>query len=313
MKVLLMASTGTAAHNIQGLTIHSALQLQLGQHGKSYQRLGDEKRNTLRCKFSQLKLIIIDEISMIGSDLFLQIHRGLQDIFQSNNDFAAISILAFGDLYQLPPVCQKFVFQQPSDDCARLCVHLWDNFKLVELTKIMRQRDEAEFARLLNRVRDGSQTNEDLVILETRITEPTKENDNMLHVYTTNARVDSYELSAKLYTLTVVDIIPESMKHKNLPDDQRFTGGLKSVIQPKIGARIMLTRNLDVSDGLSNWVQGKIAGFILNDQITVAVLVLFSDIKIGKEAILQSKYNLSSFPPNSVPIQRLEVSFSLLK
>lgn len=135
----------------------------------------------------------------------------------------------------------------------------------------------------------------------------------MLHVYTTNARVDSYELSAKLYTLTVVDIIPESMKHKNLPDDQRFTGGLKSVIQPKIGARIMLTRNLDVSDGLSNWVQGKIAGFILNDQITVAVLVLFSDIKIGKEAILQSKYNLSSFPPNSVPIQRLQVSFSLLK
>lgn len=127
MKVLLMTSTGTAAHNIQGLTIHSALQLQLGQHGKSYQRLGDEKRNTLRCKFSQLKLIIIDEISMIGSDLFLQIHRGLQEIFQSNNDFAAISILAFGDLYQLPPVCQKFVFQQPSDDYARLCVHLWDN------------------------------------------------------------------------------------------------------------------------------------------------------------------------------------------
>ncbi|CAG2241334.1 unnamed protein product [Mytilus edulis] len=116
---------------------------------------------------------------------------------------------------------------------------------------------------------------------------PTKEDDNMLHVYTTNARVDSYELSAKLYTLTAVDIIPESMKHKNLPDDQRFTGGLKSVIQPKIGARIMLTRNLDVSDGLSNWVQGKIAGFILNDQITVAVLVQFSDIKIGKEAILQ--------------------------
>lgn len=183
----------------------------------------------------------------------------------------------------------------------------------------MRQRDEAEFARLLNRVRDGSQTNEDLVILETRITEPTKEDDNMLHVYTTNARVDSYnelklsELSAKLYTLTAVDIIPESMKHKNLPDDQRFTGGLKSVIQPKIGARIMLTRNLDVSDGLSNWVQGKIAGFILNYQITVAVLVQFSDIKIWKEAILQSKYNLSSFPPNSVPIQRLQVSFSLLK
>ncbi|CAC5361420.1 unnamed protein product [Mytilus coruscus] len=93
-----------------------------------------------------------------------EIHRRLQEIFQSDNDFAAISILAFGDLYQLPPVCQKFVFQQSSDDYASLCVHLWDNFKLVELTKIMRQRDDAEFGRLLNRVRDGSQTNEDQVI-----------------------------------------------------------------------------------------------------------------------------------------------------
>ena len=75
IKVLLLAPTGTAAYNIHGVTIHSALQLQLGQHGKSYQKLDNEKCNSLRCKLADLQLIIIDEISMVGSDLLLQVHR----------------------------------------------------------------------------------------------------------------------------------------------------------------------------------------------------------------------------------------------
>lgn len=54
MKVLLMAPTGTAAHNIQGLTIHSALQLQLGQHGKRYQRLGGEKHSQMQVFSTQI-------------------------------------------------------------------------------------------------------------------------------------------------------------------------------------------------------------------------------------------------------------------
>jgi ATP-dependent exoDNAse (exonuclease V) alpha subunit len=315
IKVLLLAPTGTAVHNIHGVTIHSALQLQLGQHGKSYQKLDNEKCNSLRCKLSDLQLIIIDEISMVGSDLLLQVHRRLQEIFQSDLDFAGISMITFEDLYQLPPVCQKFVVQSPSDEYARLCMNLWDNFKLIELTEIMRQKDDADFAKNLNRVRDGSHTVKDINILQTRNSEG--EHHDMLHVYTTNAQVDSYnaqklsELSGTLHLLCAIDTVPETMNQKQLPDDQRFTGSLTSSIELKIGTRVMLTRNLDVSGGFSNGIQGHIVGFIFRDQVAMAVLIKFSDTNIGKETRLRCKYDLSNFPQYSVPIERIEAIFSL--
>jgi hypothetical protein len=269
LKVLLMAPTGTAAHNIDGLTIHSALQLQLGQSAKtSYHRLGDEKRNTLRCKYSQLHLIIIDEISMVGSDLLLQIHRRLQEIFQSSLDFGGISLLAFGDLYQLPPVCQKFIFQPPSDEYAQLCVQLWDNFKLFELTEVLRQQDDAPFANLLSRVRDGTHNEDDIKTLNTR--NNCSPPPSTLHIFATYVQVDNYnlqkldELSGQILSINSIDIVPETMKNRKFPEDQRFTGGLTSVLQLKLGCRIMLTRNLDVADGLSNGAQGTLTGILKN-------------------------------------------------
>jgi hypothetical protein len=319
LKVLLTAPTGTAAHNINGLTIHSALQMQLGQGAKSsYHRLGDEKRNTLRCKYSQLRLIIIDEISMVGSDLLLQIHRRLQEIFQSSSDFGGISILAFGDLYQLPPVCQKFVFQPPSDEYAQLCVQLWDNFKLFELTEVMRQQGDAPFANLLNRVRDGTHNVDDITTLNTRNTcSPL----SILHIFATNAQVDNYnrlrlgELPGQIICINSIDVVPETLKNRKIPEDQRFTGGLTSVLQLKLGCRIMLTRNLDVADGLSNGAQGTLTGILKNansDQVKV-LMVKFDTERIGHETRIRSKYDLNPFPNYSTPVERTEASFSLSK
>ena len=71
---------------------------------------------------------------------------------------------------------------------------------------------------------------------------------DMLHFYNTNAKVDSYnaqklsELSLTLHLLCAIDTVPETMKKKQLPDDQQFTGGLTSSLELKIGARVMLTR-----------------------------------------------------------------------
>ena len=183
-------------------------------------------------------------------------------------DFAGISMITFEDLYQLPPVCQKCVVQSPYDEYARLCMNLWDNFKLIELTEIMRQKDDADFAKNLNRVRDGSHTVKDINIVQTRNSED--EHHDMLHVYTTNA-LDSYnaqkwsELSGTLHLLCAIDTVPETMNQKQLPDDQRFTDSPTSSIELKIGTRVMLTRNLDVLDGFSNGVQGHIVGFIFRD------------------------------------------------
>ena len=73
VRVLLTAPTGTAAHNIGGVTLHSAILLPLGQT-KSFVTLSDDKSNMLRSKTSNLQLLIIDEISMVGNNPFLQLH-----------------------------------------------------------------------------------------------------------------------------------------------------------------------------------------------------------------------------------------------
>ena len=73
------------------MTLHSALLLSLGRFG--YQPLSSERLNTLRTKLSNLLLLIIDEVSMVGSNMLLEIHRRLAQIKGVSGD------VMFGGVY----------------------------------------------------------------------------------------------------------------------------------------------------------------------------------------------------------------------
>ena len=107
-RVLILAPNGIASINVNGTTIHSALNLPC--HGKLYPSDATTLA-TLQNRFSEVKLIIIDEISMVSKKVFYQIHQRLIEIFRlPDQPFAGKSILAVGDLYQLPPVNAKPVY-----------------------------------------------------------------------------------------------------------------------------------------------------------------------------------------------------------
>lgn len=59
-------------------------------------KLSPSVSNTLACKLKSVKLIILDEISMLGSKTFYQINRRLQQIFHTNEPFAGISLIVVG-------------------------------------------------------------------------------------------------------------------------------------------------------------------------------------------------------------------------
>lgn len=179
--------------------------------------------------------------------------------------FGGVSILAVGDLYQLPPVHQSKLFSRVSDSYTQLyhSGSLWvDEFQMIE---IMHQRGDSAFSEPLCRVRTDSCTSEDFAILKSReITSDVPDYPyHALHVYRRNVEVDKHNdqmlrhltSDRQLYSVKASDAVAGHTSHidlSTLSDKRRDTGGLHSVLKLAVGARIILTTNVDISDGLVN-------------------------------------------------------------
>ena len=148
--VLLMAPTGVAAINIDGTTINTGIAIPK-ETGDYLPAMSDQRKTQYRLALKDLKLIIVDEISMVGNTTLLHIHQCLKEIFgcSSAKLFAGISIIAVDDLYHLPPIKKKAVFDNFKIEAYNLC-HPWSVFKMIELTEIMRQKSDKPFTELLN-------------------------------------------------------------------------------------------------------------------------------------------------------------------
>jgi len=308
--VLLTAPTCTAAFNIGGLTLHSALLL-----NPDYSKLSADKLNTLQTILCKLTLLIIDEISMVGSDFLVQIDKRLRLIKGDDRPFGGLSILAVGDLYQLPPVRQRSVFSVSRDAMCQLQGYIWQlSFKLVEQTQNMRQRDSG-FADILNRIRVGTCTKSDEQILSTRLLNFDKEHSeypiDVIHIFGTNKECDEHNMyclertGSEVFTLTAVDSkldkLTKSVKTVDVVKDDDICG-LRKDIFVAVGARVMLIANLDVSDGLVNGVTGIIRGIIQHGQSVVAIQVQFDDTNVGQKAARINEYYLEY--PQCVSITR---------
>lgn len=233
--------------------------------------MSDQKKTQLRLLLADLKLIIVDEISIVGNTTLLHIHQRLKEIFgtASSQLFAGISIIAVVDLCQLPPVRKRFVFDDYKNDCYNIC-HPWRLFRTIELTKIMRQKDDHMFIATLNRIRTALQTEDDIELMQSRSITPADPNypRDALHIWAENAPVDEHnrkkleELSAHLFVVKANDKYPANIRKQDidrvLQRNRSETGGLDYEIHVKEGARVMLTANINISDRLINGQMGTI-------------------------------------------------------
>ena len=111
--VLKTSFTGCAAANIEGLTLSSAFGLPFGnKHFSLSDKIRDQKIRLMK----NLKLLIIDEISMVKADMLYQLDLRLQEVKEKiGTPFGGVSIIAFGDLMQLAPTIGRYVFQEPAN------------------------------------------------------------------------------------------------------------------------------------------------------------------------------------------------------
>ena len=164
--LMLTASTGIAAVAIDGTTIHSGFSIHTSCQPLS--KKGDKLAN-LQNEFNFLKIVFIDEISMVSLKLFNRLDQHLRLIMNQDVPFGGVSILAVGDFCQLPPVKHQLpVYALSSKNSLEaLGPNVWaDNFKIYELKEIMRQSQDPVFAAILNRARLGENTDADFIELE---------------------------------------------------------------------------------------------------------------------------------------------------
>ena len=313
--LLMMAPTGVAAVNIDATTINTGLAIPKDV-GDNLRALSDQKRTQLRISLAELKVIIIDEISMVSNTMLLNIHKRLKEIFATPNSrlFAGISIIAVGDLYQLPPIRQKPIFADYKNDALNLC-HPWHCFKMIELDEIMRQKGDLKFTELLNRCRTASQTEDDIECIQCKSVSLSQDDYpiNALHIWAENNPVNEHnlkilqELPKPLFVLRSVDQYPLEVTKQDidkfLTKGHSETGGLDFEILIKEGARVMLTTNIDITDRLINGQMGTTVRIHI-DQITnkpSKVYVKFDDERAGRITIDKSADSYATVN-NVVPI-----------
>ena len=184
--IAITASTGKAACNINGTTLHSAFGLPChGPNRYVKTELKGPELQKFQLKYKHLKVLIVDEVSMIGRLTFDDLNKFLRQIKNNDSDFGGISVLLIGDLFQLPPVKQNSIFDNPTLTDA------WYLFKVNELTEIVRQNGDPAFAALLNRMRVGDHTPEDIEFIKT-LADTDTENwpEGSCKLYMTNRLVD---------------------------------------------------------------------------------------------------------------------------
>ena len=142
---------------------------------------------------------------------------------------------------------------------------------MYELAEIMRQKEDGKFAQLLNHLREGNHTKNDIACLKARLMENVSTSDTYMypsdktHMFITNASVNahnhhvfensSYD-KAKIQAIDIIvgdvsDTVKEKMKAK-IPTDVTKTMGLHAMLFIAVETKYDLTANIDVTDGMTN-------------------------------------------------------------
>ena len=279
--------------------MHSAFNFSWGnEHFSLSDKVRDLKRNLL----SNLKLVIIDEISMVKSDQQFQLDKRLKEVTQRIEKlFGNVGIFYVGDVMQLKPCKGRYIFDEPINPDYKIDYHLgthWQSFEVIILEHNHRQGDDKVYADMLNRFRVGQQTEEDMLKLKSRVRQRNHPDlKEAMFVTSTNAEVVKQnmkrlnEINEELIVLEAINVHPTIKDFKPLlgkKGEIRDTPFLQT-LQIKKKARIQLTYNIDTLDCLTNGTRGEIVNVVMNVAGQVEkIMVKFDEaLKGNKSEILR--------------------------
>ena len=160
----IVAPTGIAASHLQGQTIHSFFSLGIRNEIDDYFIESLLEKKYLQTRFSKLKVLIIDEISMVSPEIFSSMDKILRAFKQNDEPFGGVQTILSGDFFQLPPISRlssdkRFAWQSTS----------WKELELKTcyLQEKFRQDDNVLIG-ILDEIRSGQVSSNSYDILNSR-------------------------------------------------------------------------------------------------------------------------------------------------
>ncbi|KAG6970429.1 hypothetical protein JG688_00004869 [Phytophthora aleatoria] len=190
-RVFATATTGIAAYNIGGMTLHHFAGIDPRAHTSRQELLKQiSRKKDAIARWKTARILVIDEISMLDGRLFDDLEAVARQIRRSSAFFGGIQLILSGDFFQLPPVGRRMRDQGAGSAPPLLCFEssAWvrDITETVVLKEIFRQRDD-EFVRILNAFRVGRPTAAMIDKLNERYKSTTdSDSDDAIHIFSHN-------------------------------------------------------------------------------------------------------------------------------
>lgn len=261
------ASTGIAAVNVGGLTIYSWAGIGIGigigddTAANIAERL-EKRRGEAYHRIRNYKMLAIDEISIISGKIFNLLDGVFQAVRKNGKPFGGMQLILFGDFLQLPPVIKSAEEEAEGKFCFQSRAWKSAGIKVAMLKQVYRQKDQV-FSSALNEIRMGEPSEAAYALLKARYNalDEAPQIEPVL-VHTHNADVDM----ANSERLMKIDGAEERYRAHDFGKPGPLATLQSNCLAPetlklKIGAQVMLLKNLDPSGGLANGSIGKVTGF----------------------------------------------------
>lgn len=295
-RVVVCASTGIAAINAQGVTLHSMFQLPFAPYIPETTFNNNQRRFTFpKQKIRLLRsidVLVIDEVSMVRADVLDAVDSVLRRYRHRYKPFGGVQLLLIGDLQQLAPVVRteewdllKAHYETPYFFSSKALQQL--NYYTIELKKVYRQSDPV-FLELLNKVRENRIDTQTLAHLNSRHIpnfNPPKE-EGYIRLTSHNRQADAIN-QRELEALDAKEHYFEAKIEGEFPEMSFPTD---KVLVLKQGAQVMFVKN-DREKRFYNGMIGTITG-IDDGGITIVPTDADVEIKVTPDVWQNCKYVL---------------------
>ncbi|CAD0105895.1 unnamed protein product [Aureobasidium uvarum] len=260
-RVAVTASTGLAACNIGGVTLHSFAGIGLGKEDVPELVKKIKRNQKAKHRWMRTKVLVVDEISMVDGDLFDKLEAIARQIRNNGRPFGGIQLVITGDFFQLPPVPDSGKIAKFAFDAATWSTSIEYT---IGLHHVFRQKDPI-FANMLNEMREGRMSAESIKTFHT-LSRPLESESSIdaTELFPTRNEVENAnqskmsQLVGEIRTFEARD--GGSITDKTFRDKLLANCMAPELITLKKGAQVMLIKNIDES--LVNGSLGKIIGFM---------------------------------------------------